>query len=286
MGGESPLLARFMEAKAAMTERTFNFGNFSGLTVEMLTPHSKRAYIPARQQTTDGGLGGPVCKAARSRTVLPCGYFFALGAPLYGRTGRGGRKACRLLCPVRQPRSVPLTLLGGWVRGSFNEPEQSTMQATTLSVRDSRTIQRALRIIETHLQHQHDAALSCPGAVRDYLRTLIGKSEREEFVVLWLDLQNRLIKAETMFLGTLSACDVHPREVVRSAMLNNAGRVIFAHNHPSGAQRPSEADIQLTRSLEKALAVVDVEVLDHFIVTTGGASSMAELGAFKPARKT
>lgn len=116
-----------MAATATMTERTFNFGRFLGPTVASLTSRSKQRYIPARQQTTDGGLGGPIGSAAKSRMVLPCGYFFALGAPLYGRAGRGGRKACRMLNPVRQPRPVPLTPLGGWVRGSFNEPEFSTM---------------------------------------------------------------------------------------------------------------------------------------------------------------
>lgn len=103
----------------------------SALTAEALTPDFHQAYIPVRQQTTDDGLGGPIGSAAISRMVLPCGYFFALGAPFYGRTGRGGRKACRLLNPVRQPRPVPLTPLGGEVRGSFNEPEFSTMSNDT-----------------------------------------------------------------------------------------------------------------------------------------------------------
>ena len=98
----------------------------SALTAEALTPDFHQAYIPVCQQTTGDGLGGPVSYAAKSRMVLPCGYFFALGAPLYGRTGRGGRKACRLRNPVRQPRPVPLTPLGGEVCGSFKSGRAMT----------------------------------------------------------------------------------------------------------------------------------------------------------------
>lgn len=93
----------------------------------MLTPATHRTYIPARQQTTDDGFGDPVIVAAKSRTAFPCGHFFALGAPLYGRTGRGGRKACRLPQPVRQPRPVPLTQFGDLVRGSITELRRITM---------------------------------------------------------------------------------------------------------------------------------------------------------------
>lgn len=96
-----------------------------------LTPAFQPAYIPARQQTTDDGLGGPVIVAAKSRMVLPCGYFFASVRPFYGRAERGGRRACRLPQPVRQPRSVPPTPLGGEVRGSLIELWRSTMSNDT-----------------------------------------------------------------------------------------------------------------------------------------------------------
>lgn len=95
-----------------------------------LTAPRHRAQHPACLQTTGNGLGGPVLVSGESRSVMPSGYFFAHGAPLNGRAGRGGRKACRLLTPVRQPRSVPLTLLGGLVCGSLIESEVSTMSNT------------------------------------------------------------------------------------------------------------------------------------------------------------
>lgn len=108
--------------------------------------------------------------------------------------------------------------------------------------------------------------LSSPGKVRDWLRLKLASSPREIFLALWLDAQNRLIKAEELFSGTLTQTSVYPREVVKSALGHNAAAVILAHNHPSGLAEPSKADEMLTRSLKDALAMVDVRVLDHFIV--------------------
>lgn len=155
------------------------------------------------------------------------------------------------------------------------------MQQSPLSVRESRTVQRAMRILETLLKSETEASISSPTAVKNYLRTKIGQALREEFIALWLNSQNRLIGCETLFLGTLSTCSVYPREIVRSALLANAASVIFAHNHPGGSTAPSHADIELTQALRTALAVVDVRVLDHFIVTTTAAVSLAEVGAIK-----
>ena len=91
--------------------------------------------------------------------------------------------------------------------------------------------------------------------------------QHEVFVALWLDAQNRLIASEELFRGTLTQTSVYPREVVKRALANNAGGVILAHNHPSGLAEPSRADEVLTSSLKQALALVDVRLLDHFIVT-------------------
>jgi DNA repair protein RadC len=85
-------------------------------------------------------------------------------------------------------------------------------------------------------------------------------------MALWLDAQNRLLKAEELFSGTLTQTSVYPREVVKSALAHNAAAVILAHNHPSGIAEPSRADELLTKALKDALAMVDVKVLDHFIV--------------------
>lgn len=108
--------------------------------------------------------------------------------------------------------------------------------------------------------------LSAPGAVRDWLRLKLASQPREIFMALWLDAQNRLLIAEELFTGSLTQTSVYPREVVKIALAHNAAAVILAHNHPSGVAEPSRADEMLTRSLKEALAMVDVRLLDHFIV--------------------
>jgi DNA repair protein RadC len=120
--------------------------------------------------------------------------------------------------------------------------------------------------------------LTSPGAVRDYLRLAIGARRQEVFVCIWLDAQHRVIRFDEPFRGTLTQTSVYPREIVKSALEVNAAAVIFAHNHPSGAAQPSQADELLTRSLKEALALVDIKVLDHFIVAGNQAISFAERG--------
>jgi DNA repair protein RadC len=121
-------------------------------------------------------------------------------------------------------------------------------------------------------------AMSSPGAVRDYLRLTLGQRPYEVFVAIFLDAQNRLIAADELFRGTLTQTSVYPREVVKAALEHNAAAVVFAHNHPSGIAEPSHADEILTRSLKQSLALVDVKVLDHFIVGGSQAMSFAERG--------
>lgn len=120
---------------------------------------------------------------------------------------------------------------------------------------------------------------AAPAAVRDWLCLKLAHLPHEAFVALWLDAQNRLIAHEELFRGTLTQTSVYPREVVKQALSRNAAAVIFAHNHPSGAALPSRADESLTVSLKQALALVDVKVLDHFIVAGNGPPmSFAERG--------
>ena len=122
-------------------------------------------------------------------------------------------------------------------------------------------------------------SLASPRAVRDYLQLAIGSQPHEIFMVLLLDAQNRVIAAEELFRGTLTQTSVYPREVVKLALRHNAAAAIFAHNHPSGVAEPSRADEALTQSLKQALALVDVKVLDHFIVAgTAAPLSFAEKG--------
>ncbi len=120
--------------------------------------------------------------------------------------------------------------------------------------------------------------LSSPDAVRDFLRLQLQHREVEVFVGLFLDAQNRVVGVEELFSGTLTQTSVFPREVVRRALHHNAAGVIFAHNHPSGVAEPSRADEMLTQALKQALALVDVRVLDHFIVGRGATLSFAERG--------
>ena len=120
--------------------------------------------------------------------------------------------------------------------------------------------------------------LSSPSAVRDFLRLQLQGRAVEIFVGIFLDAQNRVLEVEELFAGTLTQTSVFPREVVRRALHHNAAGMIFAHNHPSGVAEPSHADENLTQALKQALALVDVRVLDHFIVGRGAILSFAERG--------
>jgi DNA repair protein RadC len=122
------------------------------------------------------------------------------------------------------------------------------------------------------------SALTSPAAVRDYLRLALASLEHEVFVALFLDSQHRVIEVRELFRGSLAQTSVYPREVVKAALRANAGAAIFAHNHPSGVAQPSQSDELLTRSLRDALALVDVRVLDHFIVAGNQLLSFAERG--------
>ena len=137
-------------------------------------------------------------------------------------------------------------------------------------------IELARRSLEERLIH--GTALTSPGAVRDYLRLAIATREHEVFVCLWLDAQHRLISCEEIFRGSLTQTSVYPREIVKAGLKINAAAVIFAHNHPSGVAQPSQADELLTRNLKEALALVDLKVLDHFIVAGNQVISFAERG--------
>ena len=137
-------------------------------------------------------------------------------------------------------------------------------------------IELARRALQEKLEQS--AALTSPGAVRDYLRLRLAARKEEAFLCIWLDAQHRAIRIEEPFRGTLTQTSVYPREIVKSALRFNAAAVIFAHNHPSGVAQPSQSDELLTRNLKEALALVEVKVLDHFIVAGHQAISFAERG--------
>jgi DNA repair protein RadC len=122
------------------------------------------------------------------------------------------------------------------------------------------------------------AVLCSPAAVKQYLRATFSGQAREAFHVLFLDVKNRLIEVREMFRGTLTHTSVYPREVVKAALASNAASLMLAHNHPSGTPEPSESDLLLTHALVQALALVDIRILDHFIVAGQQVYSFAEHG--------
>ncbi|MFM2407408.1 MAG: hypothetical protein RL358_150 [Pseudomonadota bacterium] len=141
-------------------------------------------------------------------------------------------------------------------------------------------LQAVLEMSRRALQEQLQTGdiLNAPRAVRDYLQLLLRSRQQEVFVALFLDTQHRVLAVEELFQGTLSQTSVYPREVVKRALAHNAAAVIFTHNHPSGVAEPSHADELITSILKQALALVEVRVLDHFIVAGGATLSFAERG--------
>ncbi|MDO8925302.1 MAG: DNA repair protein RadC [Sideroxyarcus sp.] len=121
-------------------------------------------------------------------------------------------------------------------------------------------------------------ALNSPRAVREFLQLLLHARQQEVFVAIFLDAQHRVVATEELFQGTLTQTSVYPREIVKRALHHNAAAMIFAHNHPSGVAEPSDSDRLLTEELKRSLALVDVRVLDHFIVAGAGCLSFAEKG--------
>lgn len=139
-------------------------------------------------------------------------------------------------------------------------------------------VAQAIRLLEGSAVYRTEAMRN-PEAVRTHLKLRLAALDHEEFHALWLDAQNHLIAAETLFSGTLTQTSVYPREVVKAALAHNAAACILAHNHPSGVAEPSRADEMLTRTLREALSMVDVKLLDHFIVAgTAEPLSFAERG--------
>ena len=140
-----------------------------------------------------------------------------------------------------------------------------------------RTIKRALTLLDRHLR-ETGVAFTSTQAARDWLKLKMAGLEREEFMVLYLNQQNQLISHETLFAGSISSTEVHPREVVKRALYFNAAAVLFAHNHPSGDITPSQADKAITQRLVQALMLVEIRVPDHLIVGGRQIFSFAEHG--------
>ncbi len=141
-------------------------------------------------------------------------------------------------------------------------------------------LQAVLEMSRRHMQEQlaRGDGLTSPGLTRQYLMSCLRDQPQEQFCCLFMDSQHRVIVLETLFYGTIDGAYVYPREVVRRCLYHHAAAVILAHNHPSGVAEPSQADVRITRTLVDALKLVDIRVLDHFVVGDGELVSFAERG--------
>ncbi|ABA57144.1 DNA repair protein RadC [Nitrosococcus oceani ATCC 19707] len=147
---------------------------------------------------------------------------------------------------------------------SLNDPEKQSLLELAFAV--------------LHDLHQPGVELPSPNHTRDFLRMLLAERKAEVFGCLYLDNRHRVIETVELFQGTIDGASVYPRVVVQQALSVNAAAVMFFHNHPSGVAEPSNADEAITRRLKEALALVDIRVLDHFVVTAGESISFAERG--------
>jgi DNA repair protein RadC len=141
-------------------------------------------------------------------------------------------------------------------------------------------IQAAIELGRRYLQADLEIGdvFTSPEQTREFLTLKLRAYPYEVFACLYLDNRHRLISFDELFRGTIDSAQVHAREVVRAALKHNAAAVIFSHNHPSGVAEPSQSDVNLTLELKKALQLVDVRVLDHLVIGSGEATSLAERG--------
>ena len=188
------------------------------------------------------------------------------------RTGLPGKNALQM--------GQELVDTFGGMAGLLNTPADALKKIKGLGPAKRAEIVAVLELARRALasQLQQKTMFESPQAIRNYLQLQLGSRDHEVFAVLFLDTSHRLIVLEEMFRGTLTQTSVYPREVVVRALSLNAANVVLAHNHPSGSAQPSRADEAITQTLKAALALVDVRVMDHFIVTSNQAVSMAELG--------
>ncbi|HJT50554.1 MAG TPA: DNA repair protein RadC [Nitrosospira sp.] len=191
---------------------------------------------------------------------------------IFLRTGIAGKSAVDLA------RELLKSFQG--LNGLFSADQNAFCQVPGMGPAKFAQLQAVLEMARRALEEKLKSGdtMSSPGSVRDYLRLSLQGKQHEVFIGIFLDAQNRTIATEELFRGTLTQTSVYPREVVKRALHHNAAAIIFAHNHPSGIAEPSHADEILTQSLKQALSLVDVRVLDHFIVGGGAAMSFAERG--------
>ncbi len=191
---------------------------------------------------------------------------------IFLRTGCAGRSAVDL--------ARDLLAEFGSLRALFSAGEVSFCSVKGLGQAKFAQLQAVLEMAKRHFSEElmRPDAFSSAVHVRNYLNAQFKGKSHEVFSVLFLDSQNQLLRYEELFQGTIDGASVYPREVVKKVLQYNAASVIFAHNHPSGVAEPSEADRSLTVRLQNALNLIDVRVLDHFVVGDGVITSFAERG--------
>ncbi|WP_137886477.1 DNA repair protein RadC [Pseudomonas sp. 2FE] len=191
---------------------------------------------------------------------------------IFLRTGVTGKSAVDLARHL-------LASFGG-LRPLLEADQASFSQHLGLGPAKFAQLQAVLEMARRHLAERlrRDSALESPQAVRDYLKALLRHEPHEVFGCLFLDSKHRVLAFEALFQGSIDSASVYPRQVVKRALAHNAAALILCHNHPSGVAEPSQADRVLTQRLQEALALVDVRVLDHFIVGDGEPLSLAEYG--------
>jgi DNA repair protein RadC len=166
------------------------------------------------------------------------------------------------------------------LRGMVEADSRSFCQIRGLGLAKYSQIQAAIELGKRYLQENlgKKDVLSSPNDTKNFLLAQLRAYQHEVFACLFLDNRHQIISFDEMFQGTIDGASVYPREVVKQALARNAAAVIFAHNHPSGVAEPSLADKNITQRLQEALKLVDIRVLDHFIIGDNTAVSFAELG--------
>ncbi len=191
---------------------------------------------------------------------------------IFLRTGRPGRSAVDV--------ARDLLLRFGGLRPLLMAPRRAFCAEPGLGDAKFAQLQAVLEMARRHLEEplRRGDALGSPEDTRQFLRARLRDYPHEVFACLFLDNRHRVIAFEELFRGTIDSASVHPREVVKQALAHNAAALILAHNHPSGVGEPSQADERITRRLRDALALVDIRLLDHFVVGDGEPVSLAERG--------
>lgn len=216
----------------------------------------------------------PVAERPRER-LLELGSASLSDAELLAiflRTGVSGKSAVDLARHL-------LSQFGG-LRSLMEADQQAFSEQLGLGPAKFAQLQAVLEMGRRHLAERmrHKSTLENPQAVREYLKSMLRHEPHEVFGCLFLDSKHRVLTFEALFRGSIDCTSVHPRQVVKRALAHNAAAVILCHNHPSGNSSPSEADRTLTKRLQDALDLIDVRVLDHFIIGDGEPLSMAEYG--------